>query len=84
MAEKTANEQTVTREEAADLVQELARELRNEGAAEVRVGNKMLTLSPTPEVEYGIEVQERSPMLGGPREEITVTLEWEVEEEPSP
>ncbi|NUB92034.1 amphi-Trp domain-containing protein [Haloterrigena sp. SYSU A121-1] len=84
MAEKTANEQTVTREEAADLVQELARELRDEGPAEVRVGNKMLTLSPTPEVEYGIEVQERSPMLGGPREEITVTLEWEVEEEPAP
>lgn len=84
MAEKTANEQTVTREEAADLVQELAGELRSGGPAEVRVGNKMLTLAPTPELEYGIEVQERSPMLGGPREEITVTLEWEVEEEPAP
>ncbi|WP_440765170.1 amphi-Trp domain-containing protein [Natronorubrum sp. DTA7] len=82
MGEKTNHEQNVSREEAADLVQEVARELRSEGPAEVRVGNKMLTLSPAPELEYGIEVQERSPMLGGPREELTITLEWEVETEP--
>ncbi|ELY38378.1 amphi-Trp domain-containing protein [Natronorubrum tibetense] len=82
MGEKTNTEEKVSREEAADLVQELAQEIRSGGVAEVRVGNKMLKLSPAPELEYGIEVQERSPMLGGPREEITVTLEWEVEEEP--
>ncbi|SDK18601.1 amphi-Trp domain-containing protein [Natronorubrum texcoconense] len=82
MGEKTNTEENVSREEAADLVQELAQEIRSGGIAEVRVGNKMLKLSPAPELEYGIEVQERSPMLGGPREEITVTLEWEVEEEP--
>ncbi|MXV64318.1 amphi-Trp domain-containing protein [Natronorubrum sp. JWXQ-INN-674] len=82
MGETTKNEDTVSREEAADLVQELAQELRSGGTAEIRVGNKMLTLSPSPELDYGIEVQERSPMLGGPREEITVTLEWEVEEGP--
>ncbi|WP_440769028.1 amphi-Trp domain-containing protein [Natronorubrum sp. DTA28] len=82
MGEKTNTEENVSREEAADLVQELAQEIRSGGVAEVRVGNKMLKLSPAPELEYGIEVQERSPMLGGPREEITVTLEWEVEKEP--
>ena len=82
MAETTNYDDTVTREEAADLVQEIAAELRSEGPAEVRVGNKMLTLSPPAEVEYGIEVEERSPMLGGPREEITLSLEWEVEEGP--
>ena len=82
MGEKTNDEQDVSREEAADLVQEVARELRSSGPAELRVGNKMLTLSPAPELEYGIEVQERSPMLGGPREEVTITLEWEVEQEP--
>ncbi|WP_436343559.1 amphi-Trp domain-containing protein [Natronorubrum sp. FCH18a] len=80
MGEKTNDEQDVSREQAADLVQEVARELRSDGPAELRVGNKMLTLSPAPELEYGIEVQERSPMLGGPREEVTITLEWEVEE----
>lgn len=82
MSEKTDNKEDVSREEAAELLQEVAQELRSGGPAEVRVGNKMLTLSPAPELEYGIEVQERSPMLGGPREEITVTLEWEVEKEP--
>ncbi|WP_121742896.1 amphi-Trp domain-containing protein [Natronorubrum halophilum] len=81
MGETTATEDEVSREEAADLIQELARELRSKGPAEVRIGNKTLTLSPSREIEYGIEVEERSPMLGGPREEITVTLEWEVDDE---
>ncbi|SIR83267.1 amphi-Trp domain-containing protein [Natronorubrum thiooxidans] len=81
MAETTDHDEQVSRDEAADLVQELAQEIRSEGPAEVRVGNKLLTLSPPPELEYGIEVEERSPMLGGPREKITVTLEWKLETE---
>ncbi|QSW98783.1 amphi-Trp domain-containing protein [Haloterrigena alkaliphila] len=83
MAEKTANEEEVSREQAADLIQELAHQLRSEGEAEVTVGNKVLTLTPAPELEYGIEVQERSPMLGGERQQITVTLDWEVSDEPT-
>lgn len=82
MAEKTDYDQTVSRDEAADLIQELARELQGKGPAEVRVGNKSLTLSPAPELEYEIEVEERSPMLGGSHEEVTVTLEWEIDDEP--
>ncbi|RQG92521.1 amphi-Trp domain-containing protein [Natrarchaeobius chitinivorans] len=79
MSETTNYEEDVSRDEAADLLQELAREIRSGGTAEVRVGNKMLTLSPSSIVEYGIEVEERSPMLGGDREEITLSLEWGVE-----
>ncbi|MCW8172586.1 amphi-Trp domain-containing protein [Natrialba swarupiae] len=78
MAETTAHDEDVSRDEAADLLQELARELRGDTHAEVRVGNKTLTLSPSSVLEYGIEVDERSPMLGGDREEVTVSLEWEV------
>lgn len=78
MSDTTAHSQELPREEAADLLQELARELRDQRPAEVRVGNKMLTLNPSSLIEYGIEVEERSPMIGGDREEITVTLEWEV------
>lgn len=81
MGEKTNHDEEISREAAADRLQELAQEVRSGGPAEVRVGNKMLTLTPAPELEYGIEVEERSPMLGGPREEITVTLEWEVADE---
>ncbi|ARS88811.1 amphi-Trp domain-containing protein [Natrarchaeobaculum aegyptiacum] len=78
MAETTAHDQDVEREHAADLLQELARELRGEDTANVQVGNKTLTLTPASTVEYGISVEERSPMFGGDREEITVTLEWKV------
>ncbi|MFC4439037.1 MULTISPECIES: amphi-Trp domain-containing protein [Natrialbaceae] len=81
MAETTDYKEDVSRDEAADLLQELAREIRGEGPADVHVGNKTLALSPASVLEYGIEVEERSPMLGGNREELTVTLEWEVEDE---
>ncbi len=83
MGETTAYEEDVSREEAADLLQELARELRNGQVMETRVGNKRLTLRPSSVLEYRIEVRERSPMLGGDREEITVTLDWEVETDES-
>ncbi|ELY62285.1 amphi-Trp domain-containing protein [Natronolimnohabitans innermongolicus] len=80
MAETTENETEVPRDQAADLLQAVAQEIRGDGTAEIQVGNKLLSLSPAHELEYGIEVQERSPMLGGEREEMTITLEWEVEE----
>ncbi|WP_247002331.1 amphi-Trp domain-containing protein [Halosolutus gelatinilyticus] len=79
MADTTSTTDEVTRDEAADLLQEVARELRGEGPADVHVGNKTLRLLPASIVEYGIEVEERSPMLGGDREEITLSLGWEVE-----
>ncbi|AGB37691.1 amphi-Trp domain-containing protein [Natronococcus occultus] len=83
MAETTDHEEDVSRDEAADLLQDLAREIRGEGPVDVHVGNKTLALTPSSTLEYGIEVEERSPMLGGDREEITVTLEWEIEDEPT-
>ena len=82
MAEKTTNEEEVSREQAADMIEDLARELRSGGSADVTVGNKLLTLSPSPQVEYKIEVEERSPMLGGEREQVTVRVGWEVGTEP--
>lgn len=80
MAETISTEEEVTREEAATVLQEIAHELQGEDPANVRVGNKTLTLMPASVLEYGIEVEERSPMLGGDREEITVTLGWEVQD----
>ncbi|GAB7019881.1 amphi-Trp domain-containing protein [Halostagnicola bangensis] len=81
MGDTTSYEDEIAREEASDLVQELARELRNDDVAEIRIGNKMVTLSPASSIEYSIEAQERSPMLGGAREEITLELAWKVEED---
>ncbi|RQG99786.1 amphi-Trp domain-containing protein [Natrarchaeobius oligotrophus] len=83
MSETTKHADEISRDEAADLLQELARELRDGGAAEIRVGNKMLTLSPDSVLEYEIKVDERSPMLGTDHEEVTVSLEWSVQDEES-
>lgn len=81
MADTTSNEQNVSREEAADLLQDLARELRGEGQANVDVGNKTVDLSPASTLTYEIDTEERSPMLGGQRETVSVTLGWETEED---
>ena len=78
MAETTDYQEDVTRDEAAELLQQLAGELRGQGPAQVQVGNKLLTLSPASTLEYDIEVEERSPMLGGDREEVTVSIGWAV------
>lgn len=81
MANTTADEQDVSRDEAADLLQNLAREIRGDGRADVEVGNKTVELHPASAMSYGIEIEERSPMLGGDRQAVTVTLDWEAESE---
>ncbi|OIB57057.1 amphi-Trp domain-containing protein [Natrialba sp. SSL1] len=78
MGETTTYDDDVSRSEAADLLEAIAAELDGPDTADIRVGNKLLTLSPDDRLEYGIEVEERSPMLGGEREEVTITLGWEV------
>lgn len=81
MANTTSDEQDVSRNEAADLLQNLAREIRGEGQADVEVGNKTVELHPSSAMTYEIEIEERSPMLGGERQTVSVTLGWETEGE---
>ncbi|MFP8890852.1 amphi-Trp domain-containing protein [Natrialbaceae archaeon A-CW2] len=81
MGDKTTASEQHSREETADLLQALASQLRGEGTANVTVGNKVVTLTPSETVEYEITVEERSPMLGRRREEISISLEWGVETE---
>lgn len=80
MGETTTYGDDISRQEAAELLEELARELHGNGTADVRVGNKHVTLQPREVLEYAIEVEERSPMLSSQRQEVTVTLEWKVDE----
>lgn len=81
MADTTTYQQTLPREEVADHLQALAREIRNEGPAEISVGNKRVTLTPDDRIEYDLKVEERSPMLKGKREEVTLKLKWGVKKE---
>lgn len=80
MSDKTSDEQELSRDDVADNLQALARELRGDGPADIPVGNKNVVLTPAAAIDYDITVEERSPMLGGERETITVTLDWEAEE----
>lgn len=80
MGEKTTAEEKLPRADAAARLQNLAEQLDSDGLANVQVGNKTVTLEPASTIEYEIKIDERSPMLGGRREEITLTLEWKVEE----
>lgn len=80
MADKTSSEQELSRDEAADQLQALAREIRGEGPTDVAVGNKTVGLNPASVLDYDVTIEEREPMLGGEHETITVTLDWKVEE----
>ncbi|WP_323171508.1 amphi-Trp domain-containing protein [Natrialba sp. PRR66] len=77
MADTTTYEDETSREAAADRLRAIAAELESGPTADIQVGNKLLALSPGEPLEYAIEVEERSPMLGGEREAVTVTLGWE-------
>ncbi|MHC3437511.1 amphi-Trp domain-containing protein [Natrialbaceae archaeon A-gly3] len=81
MVETTSHTEEVSREEAAKLLEELADELHGDGPADVRVGNKRVQLTPAAVLEYGIDVEERSPPLGSDYQGITMTLQWQPDED---
>lgn len=79
MADSTSGSQTVAREEAAEKLEAIASELRREeGDITVSVGNKSVSLSPRDTLDYDIKVSERSPMLRGKRESISIDLKWKT------
>lgn len=79
MAEKTLEAERLSREEAADRLHELADQIGGEGPANVEVGNKRIELSPGSELGYEVGVRERSSLLRGSRESVTVKLDWKPE-----
>lgn len=85
MAEKTLNEERLSRSEAAEQLRELADELDAEsdeddgGEISVPVGNKHVRLSPPETIGYEIGVREGSSVLRGSRETITLKLDWKPE-----
>lgn len=81
MAEKTLNEERLSRSEAAEQLRTLADELDDEGEDDdgeisVPVGNKHVRLSPPGTISYEIGVREGSSVLRGDRETITLKLDW--------
>lgn len=78
MVEKTLNEEEFTREQAADRLEQLADELRA-GQMNVQVGNKTVELSPPESIAFEIGVRERSSILRGNHETVSIKLDWKPE-----
>ncbi|WP_254764294.1 amphi-Trp domain-containing protein [Natrinema marinum] len=76
MVEKTLSEDEFTRTEAADRLRELADELEGDGSSSVRTGNKTVDLHPSETIAYEVGVRERSSILRGDRETVTIKLDW--------
>lgn len=75
MAEKLQDQSTLSREEVAENLEQLAQEIRD-GSGNFRVGNKTVELTPAEQITYEIGVHERTSLLRSNRETVSVKLEW--------
>ena len=76
MVDKTLAAEELTRDEAAERLRELADELEGDGPASVRTGNKSVDLRPSQSIAYEVGVRERSSILRGSRETVTIKMDW--------
>ncbi|MHC3439013.1 amphi-Trp domain-containing protein [Natrialbaceae archaeon A-gly3] len=77
MADRTQASETLTRSELTAYLRTLAEEF-DSGDEEIGidVGNKRVTLNPPEEVSCDVEVVERSSVLRGSKETVTIELSW--------
>ena len=77
MADKTHNETTLSRADAAEYLRSLGATLAGEsGSWTVPVGNKRVEIQPDDEITVETTVDERSRMLGDDITSTTVELRW--------
>ena len=76
MVDKTLSADKISRDEAAEQLRALADELEGKGEATIRTGNKTVDLRPSESIAYEIGVRERSSILRGRRETITIKMDW--------
>ena len=76
MVDKTLAAEELTRDEAAERLRELADELEGDGSASIRTGNKTVDLRPSQSIAYEVGVRERSSILRGSRETVTIKMDW--------
>lgn len=74
---KELEERDVSREEAAERLERIADELRTDGSFDVN--NRTVHLSPPSKVGMEVGVRERSTLLRGNREGVTIKLDWKPE-----
>jgi amphi-Trp domain-containing protein len=76
---KELEDADVTREEAANRLEELAAGLRGDDSFDVTINNRTIHLSPPDDLALEVGVRESSSILRGEREGITIKLDWKPE-----
>lgn len=74
---KELEERDLSREEAATQLQEVATALRTGDTMDMEINNRTVHLSPAETVALDITVEERSTLIRGDRETVTLKLDWE-------
>jgi amphi-Trp domain-containing protein len=80
MADETTDHAEMSRTDVAERLRTLADEFDGEDAIDVQVGNKTITLAPSPQVTYEIETSERDSTVRSAKQRVTLNVTWEPDE----
>lgn len=75
MAERTSSSETVSTTELARHFREIADAFEDD-QTRISIGNKSVRVSPPEEVNYSIDVIERSALLRGNHETVEIEVSW--------
>ncbi|PSQ23864.1 amphi-Trp domain-containing protein [Halobacteriales archaeon QS_8_65_32] len=73
---KDLDENEMSLEEAAQRLEALAAELRDEDTFDIDIENRTVHLSPPSTIAMEVGVRETSSLLRGARETVTVKMDW--------
>lgn len=76
---KELDENEVSLEEAAQRLEAIAAELRDEDTLDIDIENRTVHLSPPSTIAMEVGVRETSSLLRGDRETVTIKLDWKPE-----
>jgi amphi-Trp domain-containing protein len=73
---KDLDENEMSLEEAAQRLEALAAELRDEDTFDIDIENRTVHLSPPSTIAMEVGVRETSSLLRGARETVTIKMDW--------
>lgn len=76
MAEKNISEEKLDRAEAAERLRAIADDLESDEEFHIDIENKTITLHPRDSLGFEVGVRERSSLLRGSRESVTIKMDW--------
>ena len=81
MANTTESKETVSRQEFATYLRNLADQFESDGDAQIQIGNKSVTVHPAKSVRREVTVIERSAILRGDKEALDLEVKWKKNRE---